>query len=280
MNPAEAVGHYLLTHLHRLHGNQWLSGPRTPVQVMTSSTETPHWLESRHLFSLTKKQRARLNGVLNVRELFQQNFFRGVVLDSHEGMVAWLEGRYPLQCRHDIPTALEMLDVQCRGERIVTHFQEPDEQLCAYGRHRDACAFTLHDLEHAHKFFGDAESFRGQVRFFRGLQKALPLLQRWSVDAVYVKDLEYLMSDMNSHPVHLIKYLKAIVLSAEIRATGERHPELDGFYEELWAHWSLSESVAQAAHRLNQPEKESEADRISVAGFFTACERSLHEKPD
>jgi hypothetical protein len=184
-------------------------------------------------------------------------------------MFAWLEGRYPLDLREDIPTPQEMLDVQCEGRRYVTLMPRPEQQLTSYGRHEDACAFTLHDLEHAHKFFGDPECQRGQMRFFRGLRAALPRLQLWCEDAVFTRDLDYLMSDMNSHPVHLVKFLKAIILTAEIRRTGERHPPLRDFFAELFSHWQIGNDLALAALRINQPGEETVDDQVQLATFFT-----------
>lgn len=268
MTDAEIVAHYILDCLRRDHGNQWLSGPRKKVRnhINRFSYEST-WLHT-FGFSLTPQLQRRLIGIKTICQLFQEYFFRGIALDSHEGLVGWLEGRYPLVLTNEIPTPHEMLNIQCDGKRIVTLLPRPDQQSKHYGRHKSACAFTLHDLEHAHKFFGDEGCHRGQVRFFRGLRLALPMLQKWTNDEVFVRDLNYLMSDMNSHPVHLVKFLKAIVLTAEIRRSGNRHPQLENFFSELFRAWNMSKATTLAALCINQPERETEADRETIANFF------------
>jgi hypothetical protein len=88
--------------------------------------------------------------------------------------------------------------------------------------------------------------------------------------ADFASSLDYLMADMNSHPVHLVKYLKAIVLSAEIARTGRRDPDLDGFWREFFS--VLSAPALAAALTLNQPDAESPARQAEIAEFFMARE--------
>lgn len=267
MTSAERVAVYLWSQLHRRNGDAWLSGPRhRGAEVSKSSDSTVVITPPK--FTLTPAQRRKLSGVENITQLFQRFFFKGVVLDSHEGMVAWLEGRYPLELRYDIPSPQEMLEAQVEGLRFVTLMPEPEQQLLNYGRHKDACAFTLHDLEHAHKFYGDANSCRGQICFFRGLKVALPLFVPWSSDSVFERDLNYLMSDMNSHPVHLVKFLKAIVLSAEVRRTGDPRPDLSQVFSELFSAWEMRAETLDCALRINHPEVETSMDQSKIAEFF------------
>jgi len=276
LTPAEVCARYVLLHLHRRHPKQWLSSPRVPTDFSGrgESEKGSHYLLAA-LYSMnivcSRRQLERLENYASILELFQSYYFRGVVLDSHEGLVGWMEKRYPLIFRRDIPTPDEMLTIQCEGRRYVTLLTKDHEQFVRYGRHQDACAFLLHDFEHAHKFFGDPQSHHGQVQVFRRLQQTLPLFARWQTDEQFTKDLDYLKSDMNSHPVHLIKYLKAIVLSAEMRQTGSRWPELNGFWSELFSEWQMQTEVRESALRINQPESEQESDLIAVARFF-ACE--------
>ncbi len=269
MTDAESTARYILQHVHSQCGNGWLSGPRSHSHgTQTAVSQNSNWLKEQFDFQLSRRQKERLNKTFDIRQLFQMHYLRGIVLDSHEGLVGWLEDRYPLVLRHDIPLPVEMLEVQCEGKRIVTVFTEPKAQLQSYGRHKNACAFTLHDLEHAHKFFGDINSFNGQRRFFKCLRQALPTLLEWGQDAQYRRELEYLMADMNSHPLHLLKYLKAIVLSAKIRQTAERFPNLETQFATLWTLWDMPSAVVESAQRLNQPEQESATDRQTLTDFF------------
>lgn len=257
VSASETAARFVLLHLHARHDWQWLSGPRRRGLGDREPGDFG--------IPLTVKQRERLRGVDSVADLWARFFFRGVVLDSHEGLVGWLEGRYPLIPRLDIPTPDEMLAIQCEGQRYVTLLLEPEAQFKRYGRHADACDFLLHDFEHAHKFFGG--EFRGQTRFFRALRASSFAL--WSADPEFVTALDYLKSDMNSHPVHLMKYLKAIVLAAEMRRTGLRAPSLDDFWLRLFQEWNMPADVLNAALTLNEPEVENTSAQIAVSQFFS-----------
>jgi hypothetical protein len=270
LTASEVCALYVLLHLERRHGQQWLSGPR---QRGAESNQSLEWLTAWG-FALSRSQLQRLASIGSVTELWQRCFFRGVILDSHEGLVAWLESRYPLTLLTTIPSPQEMLELQSQGRRYVTLMLDSEQQFRPWGRHQDACDFLLHDLEHAHKFFADPELFAGQVTFFQALLETLKHMDRWHADARFLRDLHYLQSDMNSHPVHLIKYLKAIVLNAEIRRTGDAQPQLNEFWRELFALWQMPAPVVGSALRLNHPGIESTEDQIQVRDFFT--QRKVH----
>jgi hypothetical protein len=265
-SPAEICARYILLHLHARHPAQWLSGPRLKPKDRPPG---PALAQLEELgISLSRKQREKLQPLTGIKEIIQYFFFRGVVLDSSEGLAGWLEERYPLRLRLDIPSPDEMLAIQCQGLRYVTLLLEDEQQFQNYGRHQDACDFLLHDFEHAHKFYVDRQTHLGQVRFFQALSRTLSSFALWDNDPAFGKDLDYLKSDMNSHPVHLLKYLKAVVLSAEMRRTGLRHPPMAGFWTALFSEWQLSGGNLSAALRINQPESETEGDLVAVAGFF------------
>ena len=118
VTPADVSARYLLLHLHHRYPKQWLSSPRLAVRPPAGRGNL-----LRHLADLgvacSVKQSERLRGLDSVTELFQHYYFRGVVQDSHEGLVGWLEARYPLILRRDIPTPDEMLEIQCEGRRFV-----------------------------------------------------------------------------------------------------------------------------------------------------------------
>ena len=267
---AEICASYVLLHLYHRHGTQWLSGPRHFKSAGASETLVRE-LE-RLEFAITANQRRKLAGLRTLHELYSHFYFRGVVLDSHEGILGWLDQRYPLRLRLDIPSPQEMLEIQCLGQRWVTLHCGANVQFRAYGRHRDACTFLLHDFEHAHKFFASGESHRGQVRFFRALKSSGAFFDRWTGDPGFVRDLDYLKSDMNSHPVHLMKYLKAVILSAEMRRSGHRWPELNGYFSDLFKKWGMSDLALNAALKINHPEMETRAEQLLVSQFFMPLE--------
>ena len=259
LNEPELVARFLLLHLANRHGGDWLSGPRTRAAGGAGGFKMA--------LQLRPKQLAKISDCATACEIFARFFFRGVVLDSHEGFVGWSEGRYPLELLLHMPTPDEMLDLQCEGRRCITLFLGAEEQFVVRGRHKDAAAFILHDFEHAHKFFGQS-TFHAQVRFFNLLRANLPRLAKWTTDPVFAQDLNYLKSDMNSHPVHLLKFLKAIVLSAEIRQTANPDPALDEFWREFFSSWFMDALETASAMNLNRPGSETQKDQVRAYEFF------------
>jgi len=240
---AQLASEFLLLHGRLRHGRKYLC-------AKTKSTPPFHEIHS-------------------YAQLFQHYHLKAVREDSQTGLLGWLTGEYPLEARLDVPTPREMLDIQCQGRRIATLLLKPGQQNSPIGRHAGAYEFLLHDLEHAHKFFGG--EFEGQVRFFKLLRKAIEQghFQPFALDAQFENELNYLMSDMNSHPVHLLKYLKAIALNAFHRLGGDKDRLLKTWSEELFDRWGLPAVVKHSALKINYPGIESDGDRHRVAGFFS-----------
>jgi hypothetical protein len=137
----------------------------------------------------------------------------------------------------------------------------PDDQFRTYGRHSGALEFLLHDLEHAHKYFGDPLLERGQRRFFQMLRDRL---KTWPpFDSQFQDDLDYVRADMNSHPLHMLKYLKAIWLNAFLRAG--RGEDYEYFCASQFAGWGLP---LEPAMRMNSPGLERPEDHLRLAEFY------------
>lgn len=158
----------------------------------------------------------------------QQSFFsffcerslRSIPLAVTKSLWAWSLENYPLILREDIPESSEVLEMQTRGQRCVSVLMKPVE-LRSFVEGRDALAFTVHDLIHADHFFRDPEQAKAQIQFSRQLLK---LGCRVEVQDLVARDPEfrdqwnYLISDMNSVPLHMFKTLKAMLLGAHKRA--------------------------------------------------------------
>ena len=262
---------FLFTEVARRHKQNWLGAMRVaPDQTQAASASLLGTLQNWSM-PLDEKLHRRLRGVQSLSHLLECYLLKGVRLDSHMGLWGMLSNTYPLRLRTDIPTPHEMLDLQCQGERFVTYLCLPEQLDESIGRFKGAFEFLLHDLEHAHKFFGDPQLFRGQLTFFNCLRAVLPHFDPWMTDPLFAKDMNYLMSDMNSHPVHLFKYLKAIVLTACLRA-GEDQPEkLDEVWHQVLRDWQAPEEVRTSALKINHPGIETGADQVKLFEFF--CQR-------
>ncbi|MGI9211596.1 MAG: hypothetical protein ACR2HF_03920, partial [Methylococcaceae bacterium] len=153
-------------------------------------------------------------------ETFQ---YKGIIPGVPKALAEWLRGRWPLTLLERVPGSREVLDFQVRGTRPVTLMAAYPRMLEPVLGKANGLDFMVHDLEHACKFFADAELNRLQRQFFRWLWKAETegVLNPWPDDAVYAQRLDYLISDMNTHPVHGLRYLSANLVECVLRQEGK-----------------------------------------------------------
>jgi hypothetical protein len=67
----------------------------------------------------------------------------------------------------------------------------------------DNWEFMLHDLMHAERFFYSPSLYKQQVGFFRWLKE-----QSFEISG---SEWDYLRSDMNTHPLHALQFLKHLL---------------------------------------------------------------------
>lgn len=257
---------FVFQQLARREKNHWLGATR-PGKPAGAGPGALAQLEEWEI-PLDEKTRGRLHQVADLAGLLERFMLKGVRGDSHMGLWGLVSGRYPLTLLHYVPTPAQMLERQCRGERYVTHLDNPGDLDRPIGRFGGSYEFLMHDLEHAHKFFGEPDLFSGQVAFFNLLKRSLPKFEKWLIDPSFEKDFNYLKSDMNSHPVHLFKYIKAIVLTAELRSGQEDQVSLDRFWNEILEEWQTPADIRKAALRINRPGLETSEDQAAVHQFF------------
>ena len=91
----------------------------------------------------------------------------------------------------------------------------------------NAFAFMVHDLEHAWKFYHDPGMFRQQRELFRLLltAEAEGRFDAYLVDPVFSTKFDYLISDMNTHPLHAAHFLRAILVEFHLRRENLHHPD-------------------------------------------------------
>lgn len=123
----------------------------------------------------------------------------------------WLKRPLPLKVVQHVVTPYEMLKLQSEGCRIVTLPLDHKDLSQDVVPGKRAFEFVLHDLEHAERFFHNETNYYGQVGFYHHLQKSVengfwqPYLENIDFQTAFF----YLMSDMNTHCVHMLKYLRA-----------------------------------------------------------------------
>ena len=137
----------------------------------------------------------------------------------------WLKQALPLKVTDEVITPYQMLEEQSRGWRIIT-LKKP-------------LAFVLHDLEHAERFFHDEHNYYGQVGFYNRLQESVAdgFWSEHLKNPDFEKAFFYLMSDMNTHCVHMLKYLRAVLCDC-CGADSEK------IWNELTQRWDLPKDLS------------------------------------
>lgn len=191
--------------------------------------------------------------------------WRSIPLSVSRSLMAWKSGRYPLRLLLTLPTPEEVLHMQAGGERCISMLIQKEQIVDFVEEGRDVLGFIVHDLIHADHFFADSEKARTQISFSQKLlqiQSFPQIRQMMTEDAVFEKEFHYLMSDMNSVPLHLLKTLKAVFLGFYKRRSGlpmqaplsfACEKDFLHLYESALQSWEFSAEALQAAHRLNTP---------------------------
>lgn len=131
--------------------------------------------------------------------------------------------KYPLEVLSYEPKPLELLKLQMKGKRVLTFERDfnswPDLK---YGA-RDVLSFWLHDLIHAEHFLSAPEKLRGQIGFYFFVHEILvsKVLEPLLLNSEFNDSFSYIVSDMNSHPIHLIQTLKAHIQIHESQQNAE-----------------------------------------------------------
>lgn len=203
---------------------------------------------------------------------FCSQSWRSIPLSVPQSLMAWQAGKYPLQLCSYVPTPFEVLSLQTQGRRCVSMLQTQDEMRSFVEEGRDVLGFIVHDLIHADHFFADPVKAAAQVHFSQRLAVvfALPKIQEMlKADEVFKSEFEYLMSDMNSFPLHLLKTLKAVLLGYFKRLdrldmksplSAATELEFQELYDASLKPWNFRADALNAAQRLNTPLFESPKD--------------------
>lgn len=204
-----------------------------------------------------------LESGLSFLTVFCSRSWRSVPFSVQRSITAWSQGIYPLQLLTTIPSAHDVLLMQAQGRRCVSMLIQPQEITDFVGEGRDVLGFLVHDLIHADHFFYDPRRAQAQVEFCKKLLTVMELdfIQEMLIqDEKFKEEFHYLMSDMNSVPLHLLKTLKALLLGFYKRQTSHDFKaalplplelEFKLRYETVLSPWGFSILALEAAHRLN-----------------------------
>ncbi len=213
-------------------------------------------------------------------QAFERQHFLKVIPNVATAFAAWLRAEWPLTLILRIPSPAEVLDMQTVGTRPVTVVADPARAAQPVLTKPNGFAFLVHDLEHAYKFYHDPHMHRGQRRFFQLLRDALRLglLDAYRPDPMFAERLDYLMSDMNTHVVHSVCFLGAVLIECLLRREGkgmrealspESEAELADLARSIGESWGFLPDSRDALTRLARGGI-SEADAATVEAAVLA----------
>lgn len=179
--------------------------------------------------------------------IFNRIRFKSLPPYVSTSLVKWVKGQCPLILLFYIPSPMEVLRMQAKGTRVVTMLREIEQLKVLHSspltymddqpiHSRDALMFLLHDLKHIELFIR-SDIFKEQVGFFHSMNR----LNGGKVKSFFCqysgKDnktlwskIEYVISDMNTYSLHLLKYLKAKCMMEDRR----KEDEEDSGKNQVW----------------------------------------------
>ena len=159
----------------------------------------------------------------NLTAWFRHYRFFRVIPSVPEALHGWLQQGWPLRLLTHIPTPLQVLDMQVQGIRPVTLISDYSRAIRPVLGKASGFDFLVHDLEHAWKFCHDPDMFHAQRRFFALIARTIQsgLLDTCLSEDIFARQFDYLISDMNTHPVHSLRYLHAVLIECLLRREGK-----------------------------------------------------------
>lgn len=154
---------------------------------------------SRSLKSYSRKWQ-KISTLPEISSFLKTNQIPRLSKKAQVALSKWIDDEWPIILWKKIPSPKEMLEIQAQGRRFVSWL--PDISGPILGKENN-WEFMLHDLMHAERFFHSEELYQAQTGFFRWLKN-----QDLAMSGT---DWDYLRSDMNTHPLHALQFLKHLL---------------------------------------------------------------------
>lgn len=210
VSPALYTALWIIQALRTRHPHGWWGAHRR--DPVAASVWNLTW-DKLPYFDWSDEEKKLIERYPTLGELLNHRAFLATPEAVHRALLNWEAGQYPLVFMERIPSVNEVLNQQVQGRRCVTVFYQAKELSKLVLGERDPLGFTYHDLIHADHFFHQNDLKMGQIGFYRQVKNVFDagLLDEWMQLEDFPHRLEYLMADMNSHPLHLWKCFKAIL---------------------------------------------------------------------
>lgn len=259
LSPFEICSLYILLFLRIRHPKNWLQKKSHFKNASCEKKILDFIPESFHLNDWEKEKLKDLSLI----DLFSHYNLKGIPQAVNRTMMNWHSGLWSIVLLTYIPGPRELLRMQVANSRCVTITTDPEEIDKLVLSSRDPLSFVLHDLHHADHFFNNTESLKGQLGFYRLVEKIYDqpqLKQTMKSDRQFKSEFDYVVSDMNAYVIHLFKCFK----SAFIKSDKESNNDL---FSQIIYWWDMPKHVSQSAYRLNTPDF-NQADEDHLRVFF------------
>lgn len=197
--------------LRRPH--DWYAGRLTPPR-QTDSTPDDFKFSLFHLFrELEILWPNKLDPKISVLDFLSTVKIKPIPEAAMSGLFHFFTGDYQLEVLSYEPNPTEVLYYQIQNKRILTFDDDTTTWIDKKYGERDVLSFILHDLIHAEHFLGDSQKRQSQIGFYKFTKLILDnnLVDEFLLSAEFNNQFCYLISDMNSHIIHLLKTLRAII---------------------------------------------------------------------
>lgn len=278
LSPAEAVSLYLFILLIWKNPSRWLVGSSHPQRCSLNFNASGNNLsinEAIHLLcdegalsheslNLFRKGIAKINNLseLNFMNFINRSAFLGVPESAIKSLLKWGLKEYPLVLLDFVPTPIQLFKLQSEGQRCVTLLFKEEEVADFIENGRDILGFVLHDLIHADHFYRDPLLAKSQIGFSKFIYKVYSenVFSEFLKDPQFEKDFYYIVSDMNSHPTHLLQTLKAqqlfsykrlLNLSTLDRLTYDQEIYFENLFSRQFVSWELSLEESLSLCKIN-----------------------------
>ncbi len=209
----------------------------------------------------------KLDRLITFESFISNIKIKAVPESAISGLFHFYTDDYNLSVLNYEPKPFEILKYQLSNQRVLTfendYTQWPEKK---YGE-RDVLSFLLHDFIHAEHFFSDPIKRDGQLNFYFFIEKILchKILDQLLLNTQFLKQFSYLISDMNSHVLHLIKTLKAII--------DEQNDSDDCWFK--IGQMSTSDELTAALGRINSVAFSDADTNVVLVNFQTKNTRPL-----
>jgi hypothetical protein len=158
-------------------------------------------------------------GTWTVQEFFRKISIKGVKRFVNESLYLWSVGQRYYVLMFGMPEADDVLAQMAEKRRCITVFLNVSQLISEiYPPYvtRNPLEFLIHDIQHMEHFL-TPRFFEEQLGFFRSCLAIDVKNTFGSLDELFLKDYEHVISDMNACAPHLIKFLKAKLIEAVSR---------------------------------------------------------------